>query len=266
LFLIGWFLKKKNSLKPLCQMNQTLVGIMYGMSSIKIAHFVLIRSQTWPPQAILIFDWLISKKKSYPLKLLGKMNRNLVGSIYGMSSLKIVHFSSICLQAWPPQTILVSDWSIFKKSSLLKPCVQMSWNLVGSIYGRFSIKIVHFVLIRSQTWTPQTILLSDRLISKKSSPLKRSSQMNSNLVGSTYGRFCIKFPENRMKGEWPRLTDWLIFLHRPPFPISAPTIILLHSYSLPFLLSPLPTPPLQATFWPVSALHSVMTWWSTHKK
>jgi hypothetical protein len=27
------------------------------------------------------------------------------------------------------------------------------------------------------------------------------SQMNRNLVGSTYGRFCIKFPQSRMKGE-----------------------------------------------------------------
>jgi hypothetical protein len=31
-------------------------------------------------------------------------------------------------------------------------------------------------------------------LKKKSSPLKPSSHMNSNLVGSTYGRFCIKFP------------------------------------------------------------------------
>jgi hypothetical protein len=34
------------------------------MSSIKIAHFVPIRLQTWPPQAILVSDWLISKKSS----------------------------------------------------------------------------------------------------------------------------------------------------------------------------------------------------------
>jgi hypothetical protein len=30
--------------------------------------------------------------KSSPLKPLGQMNRNLVGSIYGMSSMKIAHF------------------------------------------------------------------------------------------------------------------------------------------------------------------------------
>jgi hypothetical protein len=39
-----------------------LVGSIYGRSFIKIANFVLIREQTWPPQAIFVFDWLISKK------------------------------------------------------------------------------------------------------------------------------------------------------------------------------------------------------------
>jgi hypothetical protein len=69
-------------------MNQNLVGSILGRPSIKIAHLVLIRWQTWPPQAILVSDWLISKKLS-PLKPLGQMNRNLVGSILGMSSIKI---------------------------------------------------------------------------------------------------------------------------------------------------------------------------------
>jgi hypothetical protein len=37
----------------------------------------------------------------------------------------------------------------------------MNWNLVGSIYGRSSIKIAHFVPIHKQTWSPQAILVSD---------------------------------------------------------------------------------------------------------
>jgi hypothetical protein len=41
---------------------------------------------------------------------------------------------------------------------------------------------------------------------KKSSPLKPSSQMNRNLVGSTYGRFDKKFSQSRMKGERRRLS------------------------------------------------------------
>jgi hypothetical protein len=47
--------------------------------------------------------------------------------------------------AWPPQTILVSDWLISKKSSPLKPLCQMNRKLVGSIIGRSSIKIAHLV-------------------------------------------------------------------------------------------------------------------------
>jgi hypothetical protein len=85
---------KSSPLKPLGQMNQNLVGSIYGSSSIKIAHFVPIRLQTWPPQATLVSDWLISKKSS-PLKPHGQMNRNLVGSILGRSSIKIAHFVSI---------------------------------------------------------------------------------------------------------------------------------------------------------------------------
>jgi hypothetical protein len=38
------------------------------------------------------------QKKSSPLKPLGQMNRNMVGSIYRMSSLKIAHFVSIHYQ------------------------------------------------------------------------------------------------------------------------------------------------------------------------
>jgi hypothetical protein len=86
--------------------------------------------------------------KSSPLKPLGQMNRNLVWSILGRTSINIVHLVLICLQTLPPQTILVSDWLISKKSSPLKPLCQMNRNLVGSILGRSSIKIAHLVPIR----------------------------------------------------------------------------------------------------------------------
>ena len=65
--------------------------------------------------------WLADFKQSSSLKLLGQMSWNLVGSIYGMSSMKIAHFVPIRYQPWPPQTILISDWLISKKSSSLKP-------------------------------------------------------------------------------------------------------------------------------------------------
>jgi hypothetical protein len=53
--------------------------------------FGKIRYQSWPPQAILVSDWPILKKYS-PLKPLGQ---NLVGSIYGMSSMNIAHLFPI---------------------------------------------------------------------------------------------------------------------------------------------------------------------------
>jgi hypothetical protein len=54
-----------------------------------------------------------SFEKSSPPKTLGKMNRNLVGNIYGWSSINNAHFIPIRLQTWLPQAILVSDWPIF---------------------------------------------------------------------------------------------------------------------------------------------------------
>ena len=86
--------KKSSSLKPLGQLNRNLVGSIYGRSATKIAHFVLIRYQTCPSQTILVSDWLISKKCS-PLKPLGQMNQNLVGSIRERPYIKIVHLVSI---------------------------------------------------------------------------------------------------------------------------------------------------------------------------
>jgi hypothetical protein len=52
-----------------------LVGSIYGRSSIKIAHFVSIREKIWPPQAILLSDWLISKK-IFPSDTAWPMNQN----------------------------------------------------------------------------------------------------------------------------------------------------------------------------------------------
>jgi hypothetical protein len=45
-------------------------------------------------QAILVSDWLITKKSS-PLKPLGQANRNIVGNILGRSSIKIAHLVPI---------------------------------------------------------------------------------------------------------------------------------------------------------------------------
>jgi hypothetical protein len=75
-------------------MNRSSLGSIIGRSSINIGNLVQIHLQTWPPQAILVSDWLISKKSS-SLKPLCQMNQNLVGSILGKSSIKIAHLVPI---------------------------------------------------------------------------------------------------------------------------------------------------------------------------
>jgi hypothetical protein len=93
-----------------------------------------------------------------------------------------------------------------KKSSLLKLLSQMNRNLVGNNYGRSSIKIAHFIPIRWQTWSQQTILVSDWPIS--------SNLLLWNCLAKwaepwweapIEGSVCIKFPQSRMKGERHRL-------------------------------------------------------------
>jgi hypothetical protein len=94
-----------------------------------------------------------SKDASYQVSIhlgFAKMNRNLVGSILGRSSVKIAHLVPIRLQIWLQQTILVSDWSISKnqavsekkiflnrpirnKKCLWQPCLLMDRDKMSSL-------------------------------------------------------------------------------------------------------------------------------------
>ena len=87
----------------------------------------------------------------------------------------------------------------------------MIWNLIRSIYGRSSLEIAHFVLIHLQTWLPQAILVLDWSISKNLLLWNCYAKMNKYLVERTYGRFCIKFPQSRMKGERHRLSPLSLY-------------------------------------------------------
>jgi hypothetical protein len=128
---------------------------------------VLIHSQTWLPQAVLVLDWSISKNLLL-WNCYAKMNRNLVGRTYSNlyrgpsidASYQVSYHLAKWLQRkscfrnqpirnknclwWP---CLLTDQNGMSNSPSLKPLCQMNRNLVGSIYGRFSIRIAHFVPI-----------------------------------------------------------------------------------------------------------------------
>ena len=106
----------------------------------------------WPSSYDWLFLFLIGrfKQKSSPLKVFSQMNRNLVGSNYGRSSIKMAHFIPIRWQTWSPQTILVSDWPISNNLLL--------WNCLAKW---------------ADLWWEAPI----------------------------EGSVCIKFPQSRMKGE-----------------------------------------------------------------
>jgi uncharacterized membrane protein YqhA len=208
-------LNKSSPLKLLGQIEPNLAGSIYVRYSIKLLHMVPFGQQTWPPRAILFFDWLLLKKSS-PLKLLGQMEPNLAGSIYVRSSIKFLRFIPFGQQIWLPRAILVSDWLMLNKSSPLKLLGQMEPNLAGSIYVRYSIKHLHMVPFGQQTWPPRAILFFDWLLLTKSSPLKLLGQMEPNLAGSIYVRSSIKFLRFIPFGQqiWlPRailVSDWLM--------------------------------------------------------
>jgi hypothetical protein len=58
--------KNSSPLKLVGQMYRNLAGSIYGKSSVAIAYVVLIRQQTWPPQAILVSDWRTIFIKALP--------------------------------------------------------------------------------------------------------------------------------------------------------------------------------------------------------
>jgi hypothetical protein len=53
-------------------------------------------------------------------------------------------------QIWLPRAILVSDWLLLSKSSPLKLLGQIKPSLVGSIYVRSSIKLLHLLHLAKQ--------------------------------------------------------------------------------------------------------------------
>jgi hypothetical protein len=135
LFLIGWFLKKSSPLKPLCQMNRNLVGSIYGRSSIKVAHSVPICYKHGHHRRFF------SSETAWPNDpKLGR--KHLWKVLYKDCSIRPDPLTNMTVTG--DSCFWLAD---FLDSSPLKPFGQMNRNLVGSIYGKFSVTIAHFIPI-----------------------------------------------------------------------------------------------------------------------
>jgi hypothetical protein len=86
-------------------------------------------SRLWRPCLLMDWDEMSNVYRGPAINIsyqVSVMNRNLVGTIYGRSSIRSAHFVPIHWQTWPPPAILVSDWSI---SRLL-----MDWDEMSNLY------------------------------------------------------------------------------------------------------------------------------------
>ena len=72
------------------------------------------------------------------------MNLSMVGIISGRSSKKIANFVPICLQTWPLQAILVSNWLILKKIFSSETARPKEPKLDGKHHWKVIRKVVPF--------------------------------------------------------------------------------------------------------------------------
>jgi hypothetical protein len=106
---------KSSPLKPLGQMNRTLVGSIYGRSGFRGEEFLKSAIQKRESHVAVMF---VNGSGRNEQSLQRTFHRCFLPSLcsigYAVSEEKIFNW-----QTWPPQAILVYDWSISKKLLLL---------------------------------------------------------------------------------------------------------------------------------------------------
>jgi hypothetical protein len=99
-------------------------------------------------QSLILVELMVNKFQQYQQNEQLTKYLNIPERYRIFNELKILHKdSSFYPNPLTSVAILVSGWSISKKSSHLKPLSKMNQSLIGSFYERSSIKIAHFVLI-----------------------------------------------------------------------------------------------------------------------
>ena len=173
-----------------------MVGSIYGRSSIKDC------SSSWSINKHghhRQFLFLIGRfLKVFSSETAWRNTANLYRKHLWKVLYMISSFHADWTKTWSPRAILVSDWLKFiKKSSPLKLGGTMNCYFVEMMYGR-SLHNFH-ISFRSHNLYGRYIVSSCLWLTNQKKPsLKPFGQINQNLVGRTYGRFCIMFPQNKM--------------------------------------------------------------------
>jgi hypothetical protein len=152
----------------LTQMNLNILANILGRSSIKIAHFVPIRKQIWPSQAILVSDWSISKKYC-PLK---------------------PHSEN---EKWFQRRTFFRNRPIRNKNCLWRTCLLSNGDEMKTLYrGPFKHAYYQVLVHLAKRFQRRRYFRNRRSISKKYCPLQPHSENEPTYGGNILGMSSIK--------------------------------------------------------------------------